>query len=198
MRRSLKAIRDFAKYGGGSAAGGAAAGAGAAYAGGGDAGDMYGAAAVGAVAGGSMAAASNFGNLTKKMAYGNKADSTGGRTQSVGDILGGGYAGRQDAFAKRSRMQRRQKSMASKYDSVGFSGGLKSAGIGAGAGFAYSTLPSNQKKGGVDYDKKFEYMRRVKRMQVDENTRMHAERYKYGKDYHKWKNEYLSDDGGWF
>lgn len=62
-----------------------------------------------------------------------------------------------------------------------FGSSRKAIGIGAlgggaaGMGYASNSLSSNSKVNGIDYDAKFEYMRKVKKMQVEQNLDM-AER----------------------
>ena len=174
MRRGLDAIRNVGKHAGlaattGAVVGGATAG----YAYGKD--EVFSGAAVGALAGGGMGAYQKLRATGKYMPH--------ARKMYGGGMKATGYAASLSAGSRATG---------------GMAAGLKAGAYGAAGGFAYATLPSNNSKGGVNYDEKFEYMKRVKKMQTDENLRMQSERYKYGKEYHQWRRDQAAASDSWF
>ena len=172
MRRGLDAIRQLGKHSGVAATAGAVGGgiaAGQAY--GRD--DVLSGAAMGAALGGGLGAYQKLRATGKYMGHANKMHSN--------PLKATGYAASLSIGAR----------------GTGFGASMKAGAMGAVGGFAYATLPSN-KKGGMTLDERFEYMKRVKKMQTDENLRMQAGRYKYGKEYHQWRKSQSAADDSWF
>lgn len=172
MRRGLDAVRKLGSHAGvaattGAVVGGAAAG----YAYGKD--EVFSGAVAGAAFGAGAGAYQKLRGTSKYMGHANKMYSN--------PLKASAYAANLSINSR----------------TVGMSAGLKAGAYGAAGGFAYATLPSNNSKGGPNYDERFEYMKRVKKMQTDENLRMQSERYKYGKEYHQWRQSQSSDDS-WF